>query len=728
MLDAALQLARAGLKPVFLHSREKRPVLAAWQKVATCDEIQIRDQFARLRTLVPNLGIALGMGEHGYLGAVDVDDPERLAALEAELGPLPVTLSGRSPRGQRLFFVFPSDLDVSRLRNVTGLLGEPGVDVKVAGGQVVVGPSIHPELDVHGREQRYSWDYPLQPIAELPAEWAQAMMPPPEVPAWTRAYTPQSMREDRAARQRAERYLERAVIAEGRYVATAREGTRNSTFHKALCRLLPLAHGCMVASGPGYVVRELSSAARGAGLSELEITRTVASVEKWVAQTGAVRHMPEPQERPATPVAPVVDIVTRVERPAVVVVEGGSEGSVNFIKDPRTRQPAALPENVARMLEQDPAWLGGPRWDRYAMFVLWPTLPRALEVYSRLDAEIVSADYGAIQAHAMAVHDVSWSHETIERGVRMAAMRNSIDSLIEWHDALPAWDGIERLGAWMVRYLGCKDTLYHRVVGRAWLEAMSVRAYHPGSILDVVPILQGPQKAGKNRAVDILFAGGRRCAPHVSTLGRWDPSSADTKRMAASRWCLHDDEHSSRDPKQLDAMKSWVSQQMEQWVPKYSNDVLVAPRRAGLICSTNQDIYLYDATGNRRYFGVRVDRIVHDELERDRLQLWAEAKLNTDWRRGLAEVAAEHEEIAQAAMAEDGLEDILRALRRTGAWDRPMTGAELAALVGVAPEKQDRSWVTRLGVAVGRVAGHVVRRRVDGAEKIRLYYPTPSHE
>lgn len=728
-LDAALQLARAGLKPVFCQPREKRPILAGWQKIATCDEVAIRDMYARLRVDDPNVGVVLGDTDaHGYLIAVDVDDVGRLEVLTRELGPLPGTLSGRSPRGRRLFCRMPENVDTTKLRNVAGLLGKPGVDVKVAGGQVIVGPSIHPELDAEGREQRYAWDYPLEPIAELPAEWAQALMPAPEVPTWARAYTPKTMREDRSARQRAERYLERAVLAEARFIAQAREGMRNVTLHRALCRLLPLAHGCMVASGPSFVRRELTSAARACSLPETEIDRTVASAERWVSASGAIRVPPEPQPRAQAQahVAPVVDIVTRAERP-VVVTGGGSEGSVDFIKDPRTRQPAAIPENIARMLEQDPAWLGGPKHDRYSLLTRWSAgLPQCVAKYARLEREIVSADYGSIQAYALAVHELAVGHETVERGARMAAVRNPFDALQEWIAALPAWDGVRRLDTWLSTYLGCPDTPYHRVTGRAWLRAAMARAKQPGLLVDIVPVLQGTQKAGKNRAIEILFGGGPACAPWTATLGVWKPDHADTKRLACSRWILHDDEFSAREAKQVDSLKSWVSVTFEQWVAKYSNDVGVLPRRALLVCSVNQDQFLADPTGARRWMVWRVGAIDHGALERDRLQLLSEAALSDDWREGLDDVADAQREIAEEASAEDGLEDILRGLQRTGQWDRPLTGAELATLVGLPPEKQDRGWTTRLGMAVRAVAGQVARVRKGGPGKVRLYFPTVS--
>lgn len=401
------------------------------------------------------------------------------------------------------------------------------------------------------------------------------------------------------------------------------------------------------------------------------------------------------------------------------------EVRVEYIQD--RGQAAPIDENVARMLGRDPAWRGGPKHDRYSLLTLWPDpLPELIRGHVRRDREIVKTDYSVIQAYAIREHQIRASREVVEHGTRLAAERNAFDSLASWIDALPKHDGTPRLDRWLSTYLGCEDTPFHHVTGRAWLRAAVARAREPGLHVDLVPVLQGEQGTAKNRAISALFAGGPGGAPWLARLGVWRPDHPDTKRLACSRWILHDDEFSARDPKQVDALKSWISAQEEQWIAKYSNDVTVMRRRALLVCSVNPRVFLQDPTGHRRWVVWRVGTIDWTAIERDRLQLLAEASTG-DWREGLDSVVRAQHEAAEDAAAEDGLESHLLALTIEGKWTADgLAGNILSGLIGVPPERQDKAWSTRLGLSVHKVGGHVVRKTVGHSEKIRVYYPPVS--
>lgn len=267
-------------------SAGKHPIAKNWQThKASRDDLT--DQRARLK-FIPNIGMVLGEQAHGaYWIAVDVDDLERFAELEKELGPLPETIRCDSGRGYRLFYELPPEIDTNELKNVTGLStgSDPisGVDVKAKGGQVVVAPSLH------ANGKRYVWTR-AGIIAKLPMTWAIELVKAPAAPKWIQqTYTPTTLNADGRAKKRAEKYFEAAVIGNAARLSACGEGLRNNTLHRSAVHLFKMcANSYLGGSTWGLVHTNLFSAARACGLDEREIRATLASAEKWVVESGAV--------------------------------------------------------------------------------------------------------------------------------------------------------------------------------------------------------------------------------------------------------------------------------------------------------------------------------------------------------------------------------------------------------------------------------------------------------
>jgi Bifunctional DNA primase/polymerase, N-terminal len=298
-------------------SAGKHPIAKSWQsKIASRDELL--DQLARLK-FTPNVGVVLGRqpSDH-YLLAVDVDDLPRFAVLEQELGPLPDTARCDSGRGYRLIYELPHSIDTSNVVNVTGLLGEPGVDVKIKAGQVVVAPSLH----ASGR--RYVWSR-AGAVAPLPMAWALEIVTQPKPPEWASKYTPSTLYKDNRARSRAEKYLESALTGNARVIAACGVGMRNSTLFKLACRMFEMCASLQLSRSWDHVYSELLSAAKASGLHESEVRGTLDSADKRIRESGKIQipvvlQDPDPT-RPTVP-PPALDDVDRTTEPAPPPEEG----------------------------------------------------------------------------------------------------------------------------------------------------------------------------------------------------------------------------------------------------------------------------------------------------------------------------------------------------------------------------------------------------------------------
>jgi hypothetical protein len=756
--EAALEYFRNGRKPVFTYGIEgdistpeglrcvcntdcgknagKHPIRKNWPKPAETEEA-LRDEFLSIRAK-SNVGLILGEQRDGsYLVAVDVDDEPRVAQLELELGFLPRdTATCESARGYRLFYRIPEIVPKARLKNRTALSGKPrengekqeripGVDVKVGGGQVVVAPSLH----ISGK--RYVWSK-LGEVLTLPVAWCEPLLEDVPPPRFLVDYTPDTFAQDEKAKKKAAAYLQKAVTEEAARLAYMPEGMRNDYLYRKAIRLLALANSSYSVGKWEYVLRQLENAATFAGLTRTEVRRTLASAERYVVQNNIVsgpRPLPV-YDKPDPESGSSAEPSREAPRVEVVSEEPPPAPPIELIQDKGA--PAAIAENVARLLGSHPNWRGGPGYDVYSDRIYWPS-PRPNPVAEGSGA-YTKVDRIPVQAWCVR-QGVRVGADTTEEGIRVAARRRSFDSLQLFVENLPEWDGQRRIDTWLTTYLGCKDTKYHRATGRSWLRACIERALMPGLLVDIVPVLQGLQRVNKNYALNTLFYSDRMDAPWISIMGKFDPDKLDLQRASVTRWIIHDDEFKARDPKRLDAIKSWISKLVEQYIAKYENDHTVRPRRALLVCSTNDNQYFYDPTGNRRWLRWEVGvagKVDIDLIARDRLQLFAEAKISDSWRTGLDYDAIENE--AEKARIVDPLRDRLlrlanEPLAQSDGTFRPLwlgwqTADVLAEWLRIPSVQADQGFAMRLGRAVSDIKG-TIRKTGRGAGSMRFYRPPP---
>ena len=180
------------------------------------------------------------------------------------------------------------------------------------------------------------------------------------------------------------------------------------------------------------------------------------------------------------------------------------------------------------------------------------------------------------------------------------------------------WDGVPRITTWLHAYCGVEDNLYTQTVGRKWLISAVNRALHPGCKVDSCLILEGKQNIGKSRALNIL--GGDWYTDQIKDL-----DSNDAALQASRVWIVEIGELDAFRKSETTAFKAFLSRQIDQFRPAYGRHVQTFNRQCVFAGTTNQDQYLHDETGNRRFWPVRCHQILQNALATDRDQLWAEA-------------------------------------------------------------------------------------------------------
>lgn len=208
--------------------------------------------------------------------------------------------------------------------------------------------------------------------------------------------------------------------------------------------------------------------------------------------------------------------------------------------------------------------------------------------------------------------------ELMRDAVLLAADNNKFDSASDWLNGLQ-WDGVNRIDRFYQDYFGVEDNDYATAVGAYTWTALAGRVLEPGCKADMVPVLVGPQGLGKTASVEAI-------SPHQDFFAEIDLGTRDDDLSRRMRGCLVAEIGELRGLHSRDAesIKSFITRTHEHWVPKFKEFATKFPRRVLFFGTTNQDQFLSDPTGNRRWLPLEVTRTDRQAIAEIRDQLWAE--------------------------------------------------------------------------------------------------------
>jgi predicted P-loop ATPase len=279
----------------------------------------------------------------------------------------------------------------------------------------------------------------------------------------------------------------------------------------------------------------------------------------------------------------------------------------------KTAKPDVTPANVRLAILMDGITV---RYDAFACHEIIDGLPGH-------GPELDDAAMTALYILLWQRHDLKPGWEDFKRVVRNIARENTFHPVKIYLDSL-TWNGKPRLDTWLHVYGNAEPTAFVSQVGALTLMAAVKRIYEPGCKFDEMLVLENPKQGGNKSSAWAVLAVKRQW--FLDDL----PLAAMTREVlekTRGKWIAEASEMvgMQQTPKSITKVKNFLSRQTDEarWV--YKDTVIHKPREFINVGSTNETNWMFDSTGNRRFWPVRAGPFDLEKLERDRDQLWAEA-------------------------------------------------------------------------------------------------------
>jgi hypothetical protein len=191
--------------------------------------------------------------------------------------------------------------------------------------------------------------------------------------------------------------------------------------------------------------------------------------------------------------------------------------------------------------------------------------------------------------------------------------------IVEWLQSL-RWDGTARVEKMLSAGWGVEDTPYHSVIAKNLLTSMVARVMQPGCQVDTMTIFEGKQGIYKSKALEVL--GGPW---YVAASDKMD--TKDFKVTCHTGWIIDIVELGSFKYADFAAIKGVITGRTDSFRPPYGRSTSEYKRHFVLVGTTNDDAYLRDVTGNRRFVPINCgnNKIDIEWIAANREQLFAEA-------------------------------------------------------------------------------------------------------
>ena len=275
--------------------------------------------------------------------------------------------------------------------------------------------------------------------------------------------------------------------------------------------------------------------------------------------------------------------------------------------------------NAVIVLENDPVLKGKIATDEFASCgMVLGRLPWDAREEKRRWTDVDDAGF---YRYMEAFYGIT-GREKLDNALLLVSAQNRINDVKQYLQGL-SWDGVKRVDTLLPDYLGAEDTPYVRAIMRKSLCAAVARAVVGAVKYDYMPIFTGPQGIGKSTFLSIL--GKQWFSDSLTTF-----EGKEAAELIQGTWINEIGELSAFTKQETQVIKQFLSKTDDIYHAAYGRRTEKYPRRCVFFGTSNDDEFLKDATGNRRFWPVDVGvhpavKSVWRDLPAEVDQIWAEA-------------------------------------------------------------------------------------------------------
>ena len=239
---------------------------------------------------------------------------------------------------------------------------------------------------------------------------------------------------------------------------------------------------------------------------------------------------------------------------------------------------------------------------------------------------VIAGKYSYRLARKQEIAPLKYGKDSWDEHLNALLYHRETDPFRDWLEDLPKWDGTRRLAKLLPDCLGALDGPLTRWAGTYLTLGAVQRTYEPGGLLREIPILIGPQRAGKSQLLTNLLP-----PEHPDWFSDSvcvsDPAQKRLEGMLG-RVIVELSELTGFRRAELESLKAFISRRDDGATRlAYRRDPETALRRFILVGTSNDvECLPNDPSGNTRYVPIQCGEGSHVEpyMDAHRVQLWTE--------------------------------------------------------------------------------------------------------